>query len=111
MKNTNARIYKTFDLAGITITTHLDSTMFTTRKIGGEAQYLNQAIVIDPTAHPIESVTQTYYHEKIHYILFIMNRHDLRTDEAFVDMFAHLLYQSDKSAGESYTEDELLKGI
>lgn len=100
-------IKKSFELAGITITTELDRGLFTERRIGGEAQYLNQKIVIDPTAHPLDSVTQTYYHEKVHYILFIMNRHDLRTDEAFVDLFAHLLHQSDKTAGDSFTLNEL----
>lgn len=91
-------IPKTFELAALIITTSIDKTLCSERKIAAEACYPSQSIVLDPTIHQPASVVQNFYHEKVHWILYVMNRHDLRTDEAFVDVFAHLLYQSDLSA-------------
>jgi len=91
-------ISKTFNLAGLTITTEIDNTLCKSRNIAAEAQYPGQKIVLDTTLHAPQGIEQNWIHEKVHFILYVMNRHDLRQDEAFVDVFAHLLYQSEISA-------------
>jgi hypothetical protein len=44
---------------------------------------------------PEDILLLTIYHEKIHAILETMGKEELSKDEAFVDMFANLLLQSD----------------
>ena len=41
---------------------------------------------------------QTYCHEIVHGILYIMGKEELSKDEPFVDLFGHLLYQVLKTA-------------
>jgi hypothetical protein len=93
------RIPTTIELAGLTVTTVFDNTLFKQRRMLGEARYLQQEIALDNEA-PAEWDTkvQAYYHEKVHFILFLMGRDDLCNNEDFVDHFSHLLYQSDKTA-------------
>ena len=45
-----------------------------------------------------ELITQTFYHEKVHMILFEMQENELSYNEKFVDIFAKLLRQSDETA-------------
>lgn len=45
---------------------------------------------------PVDSQENTFYHELIHAILGFMNN-DLREDEKFVQTFANLLYEFEKS--------------
>lgn len=49
-------------------------------------------------------ILETYYHEKVHMILRMMNEDKLYKNEKFVDEFANLLLQSDLTS-----EGELLK--
>ena len=100
-------IPKSFKIGALTITTEIDRTMCQERRICGEARYPQQTIVLDPTLHELEGITQAHYHEKIHWILYVMNRHDLRTDEAFVDVFAHLLMQADSTSTSYFTSEDL----
>lgn len=85
-------------LAGIDIHVVRDKTLVERKKVIGEASYSDQKIFIDLTKAPIQSTEQAYYHELIHWILFILNEHDLRSNEKFVDTFGHLLYQAISSA-------------
>ena len=64
----------------------------------GRSKYPEQQILIDVSATPIDSIMQAYYHEKTHWILYLMGEKELQLNEKFVDLFAHILYQSDKSA-------------
>jgi len=57
------------------------------------ADYKNQKIYINKNLVTKEMTEQTYYHELVHWITFLMLREDLNRDEKFIDMFAHLLYQ------------------
>ena len=90
-------IPKQITLCGITITIEIDNSLYRERGIVGEAQYPPQKIALDPTIVHQESLEQNYYHELVHWMFFIMNEHDLRTNEKIVDQLAHLLYQVEKS--------------
>lgn len=85
-------------LAGIPITIELQPDFAVRTGCQGQSIYAEQKIILDPKATPKESTEACYYHELTHWILFIMNKHELRNDEDFVDTFSHLLYQAEKSA-------------
>jgi len=98
-------IPKQFQLAGMTITTALDNTYIRTHSRIGEANYQFQKITIDPSAPNQESCEQAFYHELIHWILFVMNEDELRQNEKFVDVFGHFLYQYVKTGGLCLSDD------
>ena len=50
---------------------------------------------------PISQQEQTFYHEKVHLILDIMERDELCKDENFVNLFATFLLQTDKTSEHS----------
>lgn len=102
-------IPRKIQLAGINIDVVIDRTLYKDRKIVAEAQYPPQRIVIDPSIQTNDSVEQNYYHELVHWILYIMSEDELRQNEKFVDMFGHLLYQAEKSGcnQEHYCTDDL----
>jgi hypothetical protein len=79
-------------------------------KVIGSACYPSQSINIDPSASPHDWIMQAYFHELTHWILHVMS-HPLQNDEAFVDMFAHLLYQALKSGEEPAPPIELMKNL
>ena len=56
-----------------------------------------QPNVVDAN-HPNSEYMQTFYHEKVHAILAVMGEDELNNNEKFVDLFATLLLQTDKSA-------------
>jgi len=62
-------------LAGIEIKTIIDDTFIERQNEAGHAYYDKQIIVID-TSIAKDSYMQTYFHEVIHYIFFIMGRDD-----------------------------------
>jgi hypothetical protein len=91
------RLPKKIQLGGIEITINQIEGMVEQSEVIGRADYPGQGIDIDPSAAPHDWTMQAYYHEKVHWILHMMS-HPLQNNEEFVDMFSHLLYQSDKSA-------------
>jgi hypothetical protein len=60
----------------------------------GKADYNRQMIVLDREAASEQITEQSYLHELTHFILFVMEEHELRTNEKFVDRFASLLHQA-----------------
>lgn len=48
---------------------------------------------IDP-----EIIRQTFWHEAMHYFCHLLNRFDLKDDEAFIDLMASAIHQTLKSA-------------
>jgi hypothetical protein len=88
----------TFKLAGITITVEVDNDFIAKHKCIGQALYASQRIILDTEHTPQETTEQSFYHEKVHWILHTMGEIKLRDTEKFVDVFAHLLYQSDVTA-------------
>jgi len=85
-------------LANIPVITVQDN-LFEQHGCIGHSVYAEQGIFIDPTCAPIETTEQAYWHELVHWILFIMNEHELRDNEKFVDTFGHLLYQAIDTGG------------
>jgi hypothetical protein len=81
-------------LGGIPVDIVRDETLAEREGILGKTEYVNQRIVIDPKRAPEESTQQSYIHELIHWILFLMHEHKLREKEAFVDIFATFLHQA-----------------
>lgn len=94
-------IPKSFCLAGLTITVKQKPLKNESDRCIGHADYQRQAIELTTGLVPLETLEQTFYHEEVHWILHIMGRDELRDDEKFVDMFAHLLYQAIKTGNES----------
>lgn len=82
------------NLAGLSIETVYNDNMIRDHKMIGESIYHLQQIVMDAGATPDQTTEQSYIHEVVHWILFVMNEYDLRTNEKFVDVFAHLLFQA-----------------
>ena len=93
------------ELGGIVVTVELDTTLHQRKGMIGEARYAEQKIIIDPTVAAPETTEQAYFHELCHWILFVMNENELRNNERYVDMFAHLLYQAFKS-GNSHSSGD-----
>ncbi len=90
-------IPRQIELAGIVITVEFDPTLLQKKGMIGEARYAEQKIFIDPTVAGRDTTEEAYFHELVHFILFIMNEDGLRNNEKYVDIFAHFLYQAVKS--------------
>jgi hypothetical protein len=90
----NLKIPKKIVLAGIPINVRLIEEFAKQNNCLGASDYSNQQIVVDSNHCPKELTEQTFCHEKVHWILHIMGEHELNKNEQFVDLFAHLLYQS-----------------
>ena len=91
------KLVSRFELAGIPIEVIKEIGLVDRKSIIGEARYSKQQIAIDPNAAPKETTEQSLWHELVHWCLYIMGEDELRTNEKFVDLFAHLLYQYDTS--------------
>lgn len=85
---------KSFMLGGLRINVTLDDALASTKGIIGEARYAQQAILIDHTVAPQQTVEQAFLHELTHWIFFVMNEDELKNNEKLVDLFAHFLYQA-----------------
>lgn len=99
-------IPKSFSLAGLKIDVTLDPNLFQNRKILGEAQYTKQRIVLDSSVLSKELGDQNFYHELVHWILYVMNENELMSNEKFVDLFAFMLHQAMKTGTEKYSQVE-----
>lgn len=60
----------------------------------GKADYQNQKIVINKDFAGRHLTEQTFYHELVHWILFVMGENELKGNERFVDLFSHFIYQA-----------------
>lgn len=86
-------IPKSFWLGGLKITVERDDALIESRKVIGEARYSEQKILLDPSVAPLQTLEQSFTHEMVHWILYVMNEDELRNNEKFVDLFSHFLYQ------------------
>lgn len=85
-------------LAGFTITTVYDKSLAAEQGKIGYADYNTNQIFLDSSdICSKEVVEQTYWHEAVHFMLHIMNSNK-RTDEAFVDLLSHMIYQATQTA-------------
>lgn len=64
-----------------------------------ESRYNEQEISIDQQHARKEFTGQAMCHEVVHWIYFMMNEDELRSNEKHVDLFGHFLYQYMKAAG------------
>ena len=91
------QIPKKFNLAGLTITVETDNTMIANKKIIGEARYNSQKITMDMEGACREMTEQSFLHELVHWIFYVMGEDKLRCNERVVDLFAQFLYQYEQS--------------
>lgn len=87
-------IPKSINLAGLQIKTAHSAITIDNKRAAGCADYDKELIVIDKNVFPKNLTNQTYIHEVLHWILFILNYHELNSNEQFVDSVAHLLHQA-----------------
>lgn len=87
-------IPKSFCLGGLRIEVEIDDSLGENLKMVGQADYQNQKIRLDPSITPLQATEQSYIHELVHWIFFMMNENKLRNNERIVDTFAHFLYQA-----------------
>lgn len=91
------KIPSQFDLAGMTFTVVSDPAVKKLAGCCGQTHFDEALIIIDPHQKP-DTLGITYYHELVHAILMTMGQNDLNKDESFVDNFASLLWQAQKTA-------------
>ena len=87
-------IPKSFQLGGLTIDISYQKKLTEEGLMLGAADYVAQKILLDPTFTKIQTVEQAYFHELTHWILSVMGESELCSNEKFVDVFAHFLYQA-----------------
>lgn len=87
-------IPKSFWLGGLKINVDFDNTMVKMKRCIGEANYSKQLIKLDPSVAPLQTLEQSFYHELVHWIFFVMGEEELRNNERVVDLFAQFLYQA-----------------
>lgn len=63
----------------------------------GQTNTTECEIVIDDSLTG-DQMFHTYYHELMHVVASSIGRQDLNADEAFIDLFAGLLYQINKTS-------------
>ena len=81
-------------LGGLKIDVVYDDTLVKIKQLIGEAKYSEQKIFLDPSVAPLQTLEQSYIHELVHWILYMMGENELRSNERIVDLFAHFLYQA-----------------
>lgn len=91
------KIPSQIDLAGQTFTVITDPAVKKLAGCCGQTHFDEGVIIIDPN-QKADTLGITYYHEVVHAILMTMGYQDLNKDESFVDNFASLLWQAQKSA-------------
>lgn len=95
------KIPKEFELLSQRITVEFKDDLVERAGAVGLASFMENKIYIQNKTkqHKIVKDQQmlTYYHELIHMILFTMGEEKLNKKESFVDMFASLLYQHERS--------------
>ena len=91
------KVPKSFWLCGQKINVKIDPDLIDRQDAQGEAHYRKNEILLQDFTkikRPISHFEQSFFHEFIHHILSIMNEHDLRNNEKFVDIFSGLLHQA-----------------
>jgi rubrerythrin len=87
-------IPSSFWLGGLKIDVEYDNTLARNKNFIGEARYSEQRVVLDPSVSPIQTLEQSFLHELVHWIFYLMNEDELRNNEKIVDLFSHFLYQA-----------------
>ena len=92
-----ARFPKEFELMGHKINVERDDDLYTSSQAIGIASYLDNIIKIQGKNNcPAVSVSlqeQTFYHELVHFIFYLLGEEDLNQNEKLVDNIGQMLYQ------------------
>jgi len=94
-------IPKSFKLFATTVTVNYDSLRLSNESVLGESNVTDNLITLcenykgDNLDKSI--ILDTYYHEKVHFILDTMGEHTMSRNEKFVEVFSRLLRQSDET--------------
>jgi len=91
------KIPREIDIAGQTFQVIQDPSIQKLAGCCGQTHFDEGVIVINPELRP-DTRNVTYFHELTHAILMTMGASDLNKDEAFVDTFGNLLWQSFKTS-------------
>lgn len=86
-----------FECMGTTFNVHRYPELTKISNCMGQTRHNENEVLVD-AALTGDQLWHTYYHEVIHVILGSLGRQDLNQDEAFVDAFAGLLYQIQKTS-------------
>lgn len=96
------KIPKSFKLFGTTYTVIWDNKIMNDMKNYGVSDYSKSEITLSDKIGDEklsnDKIMDTYYHERTHAILDMMNERDISLDEKFVDVFSKLLRQADESS-------------
>ena len=82
----------TFKLGGIEVSVVKNDALISDHGFIGLCHYTEQQIVFDPSVSP-DIAEQSFIHELVHWILYVMGEEELRKNEKFVEVFAQFLYQ------------------
>jgi hypothetical protein len=93
------RIPFEFQIAGLTVKVVAENGSIVEASYIGKSDFSYQKIQMDLETVPRQTTEQAFCHEIVHWILYVMNEHELRCNEKFVDTFAHLMYQVFSSGG------------
>jgi len=96
------KIPKSFRLFGTTVNVVFNNERMNDRQNYGLSDYAKTEITLSTTQGIDElsedRILDTFYHERTHSILDMMNERELSSNEKFVDVFSKLLRQADESA-------------
>lgn len=96
------RIPISFELGGRTITIKYKNNMVDEDDSIGYAKYRKNEIWIQEnitgTTRTIDHTIETFLHELIHWILYMISENELRDNEKFVQLFSEYLHQALKTA-------------
>lgn len=87
-----------FWLYGQKILVRFDPTLSDRTDCVGESHYRRNEIVLQPHTEGIErlpsKIEQTFLHELMHYIFYVLGEAELRKNEQLIDGIASLLHQA-----------------
>jgi len=90
-------IVNRFTLGAVNWSTVIDNDRLLDLGFLGLTEYVKALITLTDEKVSDSIVEETFYHELVHAILHSLGRKDLNEDESFVQSFAILLYQFEKT--------------
>jgi len=95
------KIPKEFQLFGQVIRVEFDHKLNFEENCIGQCRYRENKILLCPSTkdYPIskDQQLQTFFHELVHYMFFLLNENELRDNEKIVDQLGHLIQQFHKT--------------
>jgi len=86
-----------FDIGGLTVTVRYDPSLAYEEGSTAEARYRDCEIVLlkstEASKISDQRVEMAFWHEVVHWVLFMLDKDDLRNDEQFVSQVSCLLHQ------------------